>query len=102
MPPAALPSYVVDPLDPRAPPAELWDRMTPEERERVVVTLPVISHKEDLERLLAEERAAHEEDRVALEAARTAREEERVARESLEVKLAEALAEIARLEGTPS
>ncbi len=38
---AAPAGYVVDPLDPRAPPAEVWDRMTPEERERVVAMLPI-------------------------------------------------------------
>jgi Uma2 family endonuclease len=34
------PPYVVDPDDPRAPPQEVWDRMTPEQRERVVASLP--------------------------------------------------------------
>lgn len=33
-------SYVVDPDDPRAPPTEVWNRMTPEERMRVVEALP--------------------------------------------------------------
>ncbi|WP_437649422.1 Uma2 family endonuclease [Sorangium sp. So ce362] len=33
-------SWVIDPDDPRAPPQELWDRMTPEERQRVLDTLP--------------------------------------------------------------
>ncbi|WP_437638511.1 Uma2 family endonuclease [Sorangium sp. So ce854] len=33
-------SWFVDPDDPRAPPQELWDRMTPEERQRVLDTLP--------------------------------------------------------------
>jgi Uma2 family endonuclease len=32
--------YRVDPADPRAPPQEEWDRMTAEERERVVAALP--------------------------------------------------------------
>jgi hypothetical protein len=32
--------YRVDPDDPRAPPQELWDRMTPGERARVVASLP--------------------------------------------------------------
>ncbi|MGK4006199.1 Uma2 family endonuclease [Sorangium sp. So ce1036] len=32
--------WVIDPDDPRAPPQELWDRMTPEERQRVLDTLP--------------------------------------------------------------
>ena len=34
------PAWVVDPADPRAPPRETWERMTPAERERVVATLP--------------------------------------------------------------
>ena len=73
----------------------------------------VISHKEDLERQLAEERAAHDEDRAALEAERAAldaeraareaeRTAERAAREAVEVKLAEALAALARLKGATS
>ncbi|WP_437592478.1 Uma2 family endonuclease [Sorangium sp. So ce1000] len=33
-------SWVIDPDDPRAPPQELWDRMTLEERQRVLDTLP--------------------------------------------------------------
>ncbi|KYG05909.1 hypothetical protein BE21_37850 [Sorangium cellulosum] len=33
-------SWEIDPDDPRAPPQELWDRMTPEERQRVLDTLP--------------------------------------------------------------
>lgn len=34
-------SYRFDPADPRAPTAEEWDRMTPEERARIVEMLPV-------------------------------------------------------------
>lgn len=33
-------TWVIDPDDPRAPPQELWDRMTPEERQRVLDALP--------------------------------------------------------------
>jgi len=33
-------SWVIDPDDPRAPPQELWDRMTSIERQRVVALLP--------------------------------------------------------------
>src|SRR3954467_6454561 len=33
-------TWVIDPDDPRAPPQELWDRMTPEERKRVLDALP--------------------------------------------------------------
>lgn len=33
-------SYRVDPADPRAPPQDVWDRMTAEERARVVAMLP--------------------------------------------------------------
>ncbi|MBI3200199.1 MAG: Uma2 family endonuclease [Myxococcales bacterium] len=36
----AEPAWFVDPADPRAPPREVWERMTPEERDRVVATLP--------------------------------------------------------------
>lgn len=34
------PSWVVDPLDPRAPSEDVWARMTESEREKVVATLP--------------------------------------------------------------
>lgn len=33
-------TWFVDPADPRAPPMAIWDRMTPEERERVIDALP--------------------------------------------------------------
>ncbi|WP_437727112.1 Uma2 family endonuclease [Sorangium sp. So ce861] len=33
-------SWAIDPDDPRAPPQEIWDRMTPEERQRVIDALP--------------------------------------------------------------
>lgn len=36
----AADSYRVDPDDPRAPPQELWERLTPEERARIVASLP--------------------------------------------------------------
>ncbi|MDY7226455.1 Uma2 family endonuclease [Hyalangium rubrum] len=32
--------YSIDPDDPRAPPQEVWERMTPEERARIVASLP--------------------------------------------------------------
>jgi hypothetical protein len=32
--------FTVDPLDPRAPPQELWDRLTDAERRLVVASLP--------------------------------------------------------------
>lgn len=38
--PASRVPYVVDPEDPRAPPTEVWNQMTPEERMRVVEALP--------------------------------------------------------------
>ena len=36
----ALTSWVIDPADPRAPPQEIWDEMTPAERQHVVDSLP--------------------------------------------------------------
>src|SRR3989442_7955951 len=33
-------TWIVDPDDPRAPPADVWERMTPEQRARVVESLP--------------------------------------------------------------
>src|SRR5262245_765267 len=35
-----LPPYVVDPDDPRAPPQDVWDEMSADERARVVDSLP--------------------------------------------------------------
>ncbi|WP_438023511.1 hypothetical protein [Sorangium sp. So ce233] len=32
--------YRIDPEDPRAPSQEMWDRMSPEQRDRVVAMLP--------------------------------------------------------------
>jgi Uma2 family endonuclease len=37
---APTPLWTVDPDDPRAPPDDVWDAMTPEERKRVVDSLP--------------------------------------------------------------
>lgn len=37
---APAPLWVVDPNDPRAPPDDIWDAMSPEERRRVVESLP--------------------------------------------------------------
>ncbi len=37
---APAPRYVVDPDDPRAPSAEIWELLTPEERAEVVESLP--------------------------------------------------------------
>ncbi len=34
------PSWVLDPDDPRAPPQEIWDRMSPEQRSRLLDELP--------------------------------------------------------------
>src|SRR5262245_45204002 len=32
--------FIVDPLDPRAPPQDVWDRLSEEERRRIVASLP--------------------------------------------------------------
>jgi len=37
---APAPTWVVDPNDPRAPPEDIWDAMSPAERQRVVDSLP--------------------------------------------------------------
>src|SRR5262245_15313073 len=39
-PSVSRPPYVVDPEDPRAPPQDVWDAMSGEERIRVVEELP--------------------------------------------------------------
>jgi Uma2 family endonuclease len=33
-------SWVIDPDDPRAPPTELWERLTPEQRAEIIASLP--------------------------------------------------------------
>jgi hypothetical protein len=78
--------YVFDPEDPRAPSVEQWDRMRPEERDRVVAMLPPAERlAEDLALKLAEEQRL--------------REDEQRLREEVEGQLAEARAEIERLKG---
>ncbi len=66
-------SWVVDPLDPRAPPSDVWAALSAEERDRVVSALEALSW----------------EDQLACE---------RAAREAAEAKLAEALALIEKLQ----
>ncbi|WP_437899553.1 hypothetical protein [Sorangium sp. So ce124] len=88
-------SWVIDPDDPRAPPQELWDRMTPEERQRVLDTLPSkfeISKARisETEMSLDEERRRFDEERRRLDA-------ERQRADEAERRLAEALAELERL-----
>jgi hypothetical protein len=67
-------TWEIDPDDPRAPPQDVWDRMSPAERRRVLEDLP---SKFDI----SERRAEDAEHRA----------------EALEARLAEALAEIERL-----
>ena len=90
--PASARLWVVDPDDPRAPPDEIWEAMSPEERQRVVDSLPGKTPKRLVEveqRLLAAEERADAEARLRVEA------QARVA--ELEKKLSEASAKIARL-----
>lgn len=72
---------------------------TAELLERLGVMLDeVMSHKDDLERQLAEERAGREAERLAKDEERAAKEAAQAARESAEAKLAEALALIEKLQ----
>ncbi|MEP7119565.1 MAG: hypothetical protein ABJE95_01600 [Byssovorax sp.] len=110
-------AWVVDPDDPRAPPQELWDQMTPAERRRVVDSLPtkldfprasppdVWFHGEvlplpEVSELLARlgdfRTRIEKAERDIEEAGRRAEEAERALAEERQ-KLAEALAEIDRL-----
>ncbi|ATB50968.1 hypothetical protein [Corallococcus macrosporus] len=75
--------YHVDPDDPRAPPQEVWDALSPEERQRIIDSLP---SKLDL----AEARLSKLRRQLAEETRR---------REEAERQLAEARAEIERLRG---
>lgn len=78
-------TYRIDAADPRAPSQEVWDRMSPEERDRVVAMLPIeVPNKQD-----AEERVKAEAARADAEAARA---------EELQQKLTEAEALIAKLQ----
>ncbi|MDC0685033.1 hypothetical protein [Sorangium atrum] len=81
-------SWVIDPDDPRAPPQELWDRMAPEERQRVLDTLP---SKFDISE------ARIEETEMSLDEERQRADEERQRADEAERRLAEALAELERL-----
>ena len=100
-------TYQVDPLDPRAPSQEIWDRMSPEERDRVVAMLPIegmakIPEVEELVvklgAMLAQEliNMQDAEERATAEAARADAEAARA--ETLQQKLAEAEALIAKLQ----
>jgi hypothetical protein len=73
--------WFVDPADPRAPPQELWDRMSEAERQRVVRSLPSKSPINDAPVPDSDELISKLDGMV----------------NQLEQKLAEALAEIERL-----
>ncbi len=86
--------YRIDPDAPRAPTQELWDALSPEERQRIVDSLPsqlqyraerVDASRAELVQQLAEESRL--------------RTQETQRREDAERKLAEALAELERLRG---
>jgi predicted Fe-S protein YdhL (DUF1289 family) len=86
----SVPPYVVDPDDPRAPPQEVWERMTADERKRVIDSLP---SEFDFE---ARVRRAEE----ALEEQAGLRAEEARLRADAERRLEAALAEIERLKAS--
>ena len=91
------PSWLPDPEDPRAPPQEVWDRLTPEERERVVRALPSDMRLDQLmEARDAALRKAEDEARRAEGEARRAEEEARRAT-ALESEVAELRATLERL-----
>jgi hypothetical protein len=96
----AVRDYVLDADDPRAPTLDQWERMSPDERKRVVDMLPSEvpeRRADDLEQRVAEEqRLRAEEQRLRAEEQRLRAEEQRLRAEA-EQKLAEALAEIDRL-----
>jgi hypothetical protein len=89
--------YAFDPDDPRAPSEAAWERMTDEERARVVDMLPseLEPPKGDPHRVAVELRAEAEAKRAEAEASRAEAEARRAS--DLERQLAEALAEIERL-----
>jgi hypothetical protein len=97
-PPLVDGAYVLDPEDPRAPTEAQWERMSLEQRERVVAMLPPDVPLEAERRAAALEEKLEAEQR-AREAEQRAREAEQRAREAVERELAEARAEIERLKG---
>ena len=73
-----------------APSQEVWDRMSPEERDRVVAMLPIVNKQDAEERVKAEAaRAEAEAARANVEAARA---------ETLQQRRTEAEARIAKLQ----
>jgi hypothetical protein len=108
--------YVFNPDNPRAPTHEQWLTMNPAERERVDAMLPAsMPSKQEAEQLraeleqrtaalgeaLAEQTRLREEEQRGREEEQRGREEEHRGREDAERRLAEALAEIARLKKPP-
>ena len=105
---SALP-YRINPDDPRAPPQEVWDRMTAEEREALLASLPsefpvtkeAALEGDELIRML--ERIVDQLDEHNAELQRQLikeqllRVEEQQQREEAERRLAQALAELERL-----
>jgi hypothetical protein len=97
--------YVFDPEDPRAPAAQQWAQMPPDERARVVAMLDeVIPGQGKAERVavelsgkLAEDPWLREEAQRLREEEKRLREEEQRLREEAQRKVAEARAEIERI-----
>jgi hypothetical protein len=102
--------YQIDPADPRAPSQEVWDRMSPEERARVVAMLPSedkpahLAPEGDVHRKAKNTTAEREELIAKLGAMlddalvkKQAAEEEAGRIPALQQELAEARAEIERL-----
>ncbi|QDE71736.1 hypothetical protein BHS09_34750 [Myxococcus xanthus] len=93
--------YHVAPDDPRSPPQEIWDALSPEERQRIVDSLPSefpVSEANPPEGVFHFEASRAELVQQLAEESRL-RAEETQRREDAERQLAEARAEIARLRG---
>jgi hypothetical protein len=105
--------WIVDPDDPRAPPTEIWERLTPEQRAAVIEALPsefpasevsppVPFADELIDRItrLAEEAQSRVERLEAeLEQEQRRREEEQRRREEAEAEIARLRAELEKLRG---
>jgi hypothetical protein len=85
-------AFTVDPDDPRAPPQEVWDSMSAEERRRVVDMLPA-EVPSDFERALEETRRLVEDERKRAE-------DERKRADEAERRAAALEAELERLRGS--
>ncbi|TKD09996.1 hypothetical protein [Polyangium fumosum] len=81
-------AFAVDPEDPRAPPEEVWNALSAEERRRVVDMLPAArpQDREKAERALAEARRLVDEERMRADELRMRADELRMRADELRMR----------------